>query len=288
MELMLRPIGDAEVSPIALGTANLSIDESVSREDADRTIDAAVEAGITFIDTAAAYASATDSRHSEKLVARALTRHPHLFVATKGGHTRPGIEWGIDGRPGAIVRDCEDSLRILGVERIDLYYLHKPDPKVDLLESIAALAELKRAGKIARIGLSNVSAGQLAAALDVVPIDAVQNRFSALDTRDAETLRSCERRGIAYLPYSPLGGLSGSGGLESSFPRATALALSRGLSLRSVLLAWLLSLSLSGRVIPVVGARRPSSIVDSARAMSLELDDELVAAIEQDQAAPVP
>ena len=276
-----RSIGSASVSAIALGTAGLSIADPVVDPDADATIDAAVEAGVTFVDTAAAYATATDARHSERLVRRALDRHPGLFVATKGGHTRDGVEWGIDGRPESIRRDCERSLGVLGLERLDLYYLHKPDPEADFLDGVGALAALQREGKIARIGLSNVSPDQLAAARQVAQIDAVQNRFSPLDTADLECLRLCERLGIAYLPYSPLGGASAA--LESAFPLTLQCAAERDASLRSVLLAWLLSLSTT--VIPVVGARRPASIADSARAADIRLDVDLAAAIADDRIA---
>ncbi|HEX4444265.1 MAG TPA: aldo/keto reductase [Galbitalea sp.] len=281
-----RSIADAAVSALAFGTANLSIDESVSDSEAERTIDAAIDAGIDFLDTAAAYATATDPMHSERLVGRAVARHPGLFVATKGGHTREGANWGVDGRPESIRRDCERSLRALGVDSIDLYYLHKPDPTVPFLDSVGALVDLSRQGKVNRVGLSNVTVEQVSVARTVIPIAGVQNRFGPLDTSDSETLAFCEREGIAYLPYSPLGGLSGSGSLASAFPRTDRLALERGISLQSALLAWLLSLSRS--IVPIVGARRAASIVDSARAVELTLDSELRDAIESDRPAVVP
>jgi aryl-alcohol dehydrogenase-like predicted oxidoreductase len=283
--VITRSIADAPVSALAFGTANLSIDASVSDAAAEGTIDAAIDAGIDFLDTAAAYATATDPTHSEALVGRALVRHPGLFVATKGGHTRDGAEWGIDGRPESIRHDCERSLRVLGVEAIDLYYLHKPDPLVPFLDSVGALADLARDGLIRRVGLSNVTIDQLVAAREIVTIAAVQNRFSALDDADIDCLRACERAGISYLPYSPLGGLSASRPIASAFPRVRVLATARGISVQSALLAWLLALS--DTVLPVVGARRAASIVDSATAADLELDRELLDAIDADRTALV-
>lgn len=275
-----RAIGDIDVSAIALGTASLVIDESVAAEQVTATIDAAVEAGVSLIDTAAAYASSTDLRAGERIVAAALRRHPQLVVATKGGHTREADGWQVDGRPDAILADCEASLRVLGVDAIELYYLHKPDPAVPFLDSVGALRELFDAGKIRRVGLSNVTASQLAEAREVVGISAVQNRFGPLDQGDVDCLRVCQKEAIAYLPYSPLGGLDASTSLGSRFPRTSRAATASGLSLQSVLLAWLLAFA--PNVIPIVGARRPASIVDSALAAEVVLDDSTLAAIEAD------
>lgn len=281
--MIYRSIGDARVSAISLGTANLSLDATVSSEEADRTIDAAVEVGVTFVDTAAAYATRDDPRHAERLVARARKRHPELFVATKGGHTRAGDSWSVDGRPASIRRDCEQSLAVLQAEQIDLYYLHKPDPEVPFLDSVGELAALQREGKIAGIGLSNVSVHQLRAAREVVQVDVVQNSFSPVDRSDLDCLRECERLGVAYVIYSPLGGPSGSAGLVAAFPRTARLAAVRGNSLQSTLLAW--ELSISDGTIPTVGSRHPASIRDSASAAELTLDDEVKRAITLDQAA---
>lgn len=275
-----RRVGDAQVSALALGTASLVIDESVSPEQAAATIDAAVEAGVTFIDTAAAYASSGDLRAAERRVGEARRRHPGLFIATKGGHTREPDGWQVDGRPDSIVADCESSLRLLGVDAIDLYYLHKPDPNVPFLDSVGALRTLLDSGKILRVGLSNVSVEQLEAASKVVVVDAVQNRFGPLDQGDLVTLHACEAAGIAYLPYSPLGGESGAMTLGERFPGTAARAAERSLSLQSVLLAWVLVQA--PNVVPIVGARRPASIADSAGAADVQLDELLLAQIEAD------
>jgi aryl-alcohol dehydrogenase-like predicted oxidoreductase len=174
-----------------------------------RTIHAALDAGVTLIDTADAYCiDESEVGHGERLVARALSAWPgdrdQVLVATKGGHTREGGEWYLDGRPEHLRQACEASLRALGVEAIGLYQFHRPDPKVPFAESVGAMAELKAAGKVRLVGLSNVSVDQIKQARQLVQVASVQSEFSCF--RAPGELAS-RRQGIAFLPWSPLGGI---------------------------------------------------------------------------------
>lgn len=166
----------------------------------------AVELGVDFIDTADSYGPGV----SEELIAEALAPYPPgLVIATKGGLVRPGPDiWEADGRPEHLREALEGSLRRLRLERIDLYQFHRPDPKVPFAESIGALAELQRAGKIRHIGVSNVDVGQLAQARAIVPVVSVQNRYNYEDRSAEDVLEACERDGIAFLPWAPVGGPS--------------------------------------------------------------------------------
>jgi aryl-alcohol dehydrogenase-like predicted oxidoreductase len=188
------------------------------------------------------------------------------LVATKGGHWRHGDAFPVDARPETLRAHCEISLRTLEVDRIDLYQLHHVDPQVPLLDSVAALEQLRRDGKIAAIGLSNVTIAQLDAALAVAPIAALQNRLSYGDPGDLPTALVCARRDVAYLAYSPFGGPSG-------IPPRAALTVAgrRGVSVHRVLLAWLREQS--PNIVPLAGASRPASIRDSAAPLDLDRQD---------------
>jgi aryl-alcohol dehydrogenase-like predicted oxidoreductase len=166
----------------------------------------AVAGGVNFIDTADSYGPDV----SEELLAEALEPYPAgLTIATKGGLVRPGPDqWRADARPEHLRAALEGSLRKLRVERIDLYQLHRPDPKVPFAESVGALAELQRAGKIRHIGLSNVNVAELAQARAIVPIVSVQNRYNYEDRTSESVLDACERDRIAFLPWAPIGGVS--------------------------------------------------------------------------------
>jgi aryl-alcohol dehydrogenase-like predicted oxidoreductase len=172
-----RRIGGMKVSAVGLGAMLLSLAGRPDEAGALRTIHAALDAGITLIDTADAYClDGSEVGHNERLVAKALAAWPgdrdRVLVATKGGHTRPGREWGLDGRPEYLRRACEASLRALGVEAIGLYQFHRPDPKVPFAESVGALAELRAAGKVRMVGLSNVSVEQIQQARRIVEVAA--------------------------------------------------------------------------------------------------------------------
>ena len=262
-------IAGRTIEGIGLGTAQFAFRDG-SAEDSVATVRAALDAGVTLIDTALAYTRAGVESYAEQMIARTLrgVTGEHPLIATKGGHWRDADSFPVDGRPGTLRAHCEISLRTLGVDRIGLYQLHHVDPAVPLLDSVGALERLRHDGKVAAIGLSNVTIAQLDEALAVAPISTVQNRLSYGHPGNLPTAVACARRGVAYLAHSPFGGPSG------SLPGAAlAIAKRRGVSVHRVLLAWLRAQS--PNIVPLVGASRPASIVDSAAL--LELDDEDVA-----------
>lgn len=271
-----RSIADLEVSPIGLGAMPLSIFDRPDETESLRVLHAALDAGITLIDTADVYCSGPEEiGHNERLIARALRDRPRdstLVVATKGGlERRSDGSWPIKGSPEHLKRACDASLRALNVERIDLYQLHAPDPVVPFADSVGALARLRGAGKVRHIGLSNVSTRQIKVAETIVPIASVQNCMSPFDRTDFNcgVLELCEARGIAYIAYSPLGGTRGKARIVESEP-LRRVGERHGVSPYRVALAWLLARS--PVIIPIPGARRVQSIVDNAAAMRLRLD----------------
>jgi aryl-alcohol dehydrogenase-like predicted oxidoreductase len=275
-----RRLGDAEVFPIGLGAMPLSLEGRPDEDRAIRTIHAALDAGVNLIDTADAYAlDEHDVGHNERLIAKALRgRRDGVIVATKGGHTRRGRAWELDGRPEHIRAACEASLRALETDVIDLYQFHRPDPDVPYAESIGAFRDLRDEGKVRWVGVSNASNEQLEEALGVVDVVSVQNQL-ALDFTSpiakGEVALAAER-GLAFLPWSPLGGIGRADGTADVSPVARA-ADAHGVSPQQVVLAWLLALSPA--VIPIPGSSRPETIADSARAAELELRVAEVAAI---------
>jgi aryl-alcohol dehydrogenase-like predicted oxidoreductase len=277
----MRQLADAEVFPIGLGEMPMSLSSRPPEERSIRTIHAALDAGVNLIDTADAYArDHTDIGHGERLVAEALRgRRDGVIVATKGGHTRNGEAWELDGRPEHLRAACEASLRALETDRIDLYQYHRPDPKVPYEESIGALKELQDEGKVRWVGISNANVEQIELACSIVDVVAVQNQLS-LEYRspiDKGEVALCEERGIAFLPWSPLGGISKAADAAGAHDPVRETADAHGVSPQQVALAWLLSLS--PVVIPIPGASRPESIEDSVRAVDLELTDDELAGI---------
>jgi aryl-alcohol dehydrogenase-like predicted oxidoreductase len=268
------------VFPIGLGEMPMSLSSRPSEERSIRTIHAAVDAGVNLIDTADAYAwDHDDIGHGERLLAKALRgRRDGVIIATKGGHTRNGEAWELDGRPEHIRAACEASLRALETDRIDLYQFHRPDPKVPYEESIGVFKELQDEGKVRWVGISNANVEQIELACSIVDVVAVQNQLS-LEFRspiDKGEVAECERRGIAFLPWSPLGGIGRADSTGEHDP-VRAAADAHGVSPQQVALAWLLSLS--DTVIPIPGASRPESILDSVKAVELELSDAELEAI---------
>jgi aryl-alcohol dehydrogenase-like predicted oxidoreductase len=274
-----RRLGGLQVSAIGLGEMQLSLAGRPDEAQGIRTIHAALDAGVTLIDTADAYCiDESDFGHGERLVAKALAAWPggldRVLVATKGGHTRPGGAWDLDGRPEYLRRACEASLRALGVEAIGLYQFHRPDPKVPFLESVGALAELKAAGKVRLVGLSNVSVDQIRQAREVVQVASVQNEFSPRFRRSEGELAWCAANRIAFLPWGPLGGSERSRELGSRHRAFAEVADAHGVSPQQVALAW--ELAKAPVVIPIPGASRPETILDSLAAADLRLSrDEL-------------
>jgi pyridoxine 4-dehydrogenase len=223
----------------------------------------AVELGVNLIDTADSYGPAV----SEELIAEALHPYPDdVVIATKGGLTRSGPgRWEADCRPERLKRCCEDSMRRLRVDRIDLYQLHTVDPKVPYAESIAALAELRQEGKVRHVGISNAGRRQLDEARSIVPVVSVQNRYS-MNARDSElVLEACEREGLGFIPWFPLDAGRVEGGPIAEIARAhEATAM-------QVALAWLLRRS--PKMLPIPGTASVAHLEENVAAASLELSD---------------
>ncbi len=284
MTMPTRRLGRLQVSAIGLGEMPMSLAGRPDEARSIRTIHAALDAGVTLIDTADAYCiDGSELGHGERLVAKALAAWPgdsdRVLVATKGGHTRPGREWGLDGRPEYLRRACEASLRALGVEAIGLYQFHRPDPKVPLAESVGALAELKEAGKVRLVGLSNVSVDQIRQARQLVQVASVQNEFSPRFRRSEGELAFCAAERIAFLPWSPLGGIGRGRDLGGRHRAFAEVAEAHGVSPQQVALAW--QLAKAPVVIPIPGSSRPETIVDSAAATGLRLSDDELARLDR-------
>jgi aryl-alcohol dehydrogenase-like predicted oxidoreductase len=279
-----RRLGGLQVSAIGLGEMQLSLAGRPDEAQAFRTIRAALDAGVTLIDTADSYCiDESDMGHGERLVAKALAAWPgdrdRVLVATKGGHTRPGGRWEVDGRPEYLRQACEASLRALGVEAIGLYQFHRPDPKVPFAESVEALAELQAAGKVRLVGLSNVSVDQINQARRLVEVASVQNEFSPRFRRSEGELVFCAAQRIAFLPWGPLGGSHQSGDLGGRHRAFAEVAQAHGVSPQQVALAW--ELAKAPVVIPIPGASRPETILDSLAAASLRLSGEELARLDR-------
>ncbi len=273
----LRRIGDTEVSAIGFGAMPLSVTGHPDPAQARATVHAALDAGVTVIDTADAYTPDGRYGHNEQVVAEALRSYPsgadNILVATKGGHTREGEgeDWDVDGRPEYLRTACERSLRNLGVESIGLYQHHRPDPTVPYEETMGGLRELLDAGLIQRAGISNADPDQIRTAHQVIGagLVSVQNQLSPAFRSSLPELEVCDELGLAFLPWSPLGGIGHAGDLGSKQRAFADVADKHGVSPQQVCLAWLLSLS--PRMVPIPGASRPETITDSLAAADLEL-----------------
>jgi aryl-alcohol dehydrogenase-like predicted oxidoreductase len=276
-----RTLGDLRVSAVGLGAMPLSIEGRPDEQRALATVHAALDAGVTLLDTADSYhLPGADPGHNELLLARAYAGDTSdVLVATKGGRGRPADgSWTVTGSARHLKSAAEGSLKRLGVEAIGLYQLHKPDPSVPFEESVGALRELLDEGKIRLAGLSNADVAQIRVAHGMLGdrLVSVQNQYSP-EVRDSEAeLRLCGELGLAFLPWSPRGGISRSSLDGPSGPAAGAgiggfheVAADRGVSPQQVCLAWLLAKSPG--VIPIPGASRPETIRDSAGAADLVL-----------------
>jgi len=274
-----RRIGDVQVGAVGLGAMQLSVDGRPDEARALATVHAALDAGVTLIDTADAYhIGPEDVGHNELLVARALAQYggdtSHVLVATKGGHTRPNGTWAVDGSPEHLKRACDASLARLGVEAIGLYQFHRPDPTVPFAESVGALRDLLDEGKILMAGVSNANPEQIRQAVDILGgrLAAVQNEYSP-DFRSSEPeLALCAELGIAFLPWSPFGNSARAGALGVRHAAFGDVAREHDVSPQRVCLAWMLAKS--PVVIPIPGSSRPETIRDSALATELDLSDE--------------
>ncbi|MDV9171726.1 aldo/keto reductase [Streptomyces sp. W16] len=279
-----RTLGDLRVSAVGLGAMPLSLAGRPDEQRALATVHAALDAGVTLLDTADSYhLPGAEPGHNERLIARALASYggdtSDVLVTTKGGRGRPADgSWTVTGSARHLKAAAEASLKRLGVDAIGLYQLHKPDPAVPYEESVGALRELLDEGKIRLAGISNTDTGLIRRAHAILGdrLVSVQNQYSPA-VRDSEPeLRLCAALGLAFLPWSPLGGISRSSldgpanpDGEPGFDAFRSVAREHGVSPQQVCLAWLLAKSPT--VIPIPGASRPESIRNSARAADLVL-----------------
>ncbi|WP_328350001.1 aldo/keto reductase [Streptomyces sp. NBC_00445] len=280
-----RRIGDIDVSAIGLGGMPMSIEGRPDEARSLATIHAALDAGVTLIDTADAYhLHADEVGHNETLIAKALASHDRgadVLVATKGGHLRPGDgSWTLDGSPEHIKAACDASLRRLGVDAIGLYQFHRPDPRVPYAESVGAVRDLLDDGKIRMAGISNADPEQIKQANEILGgrLVSVQNQFSPAFRSSEPELRLCDELGIAFLPWSPLGGIARSDELGSVHAPFARIAEAHGVSPQRVCLAWMLAKS--PVVVPIPGASRPETIRDSCEAADLVLTPEEIAELD--------
>ncbi|WP_369254527.1 aldo/keto reductase [Geodermatophilus amargosae] len=279
-----RRIGDRPVSAIGLGAMPLSTKtDRPSREDAVAVVHAALDAGVTLVDTADAYArDEAEFGHNESLVAEALASAgaSDVLVATKGGHTRKGSDWLLDGSPAYLRQACEASLRRLGVDAIGLYQFHRPDPDTPWEDSMGALRQLADDGLVQMVGISNADVAQIDVARSIVgpALVSVQNQFSPGWRFSADEVAHCAAHGLAFLPWSPFGGVTAAGSLSATAPAFAEVAGELGVSVYQVTLAW--HLAQSDVVVPIPGASRPASVRDSAAAADLQLTPEQLARLD--------
>lgn len=264
--------------PIGFGGMPLSIQGRPTQEQGRRVLVAAADAGMTFVDTADVYCfDDRDIGHNERLIAYALRGRDDVRIATKAGLRRPKGAWTNDASPAHIREACEQSLRSLKTDRIWLYQLHAPDPKVAFEKSVEAFAELQREGKFEHFGLSNVSVAQIDQARAILPVLTVQNRLNPYYRESVDVAKACAERNITFLAYSPVGG----GRLAKRLPRIDLLielAQKHDRSVHAIVLAWVRAQAAT--VVPIPAARTVEHAIDSARAADLVLSPEEIAAID--------
>jgi pyridoxine 4-dehydrogenase len=258
--------GDLTVNRLGFGAMRLT-GEGIwgwppDRENARKVLQRAVELGANLIDTADAYGPETD----ELLIAEALYPYPKgLVIATKGGNTRPGPDrWVPNGRPEYLKQCVDKSLKRLKLERIDLYQLHRVDPKVPMEDSLGALKEAQNAGKIRHIGLSEVSPEQVQRARKLVPIATVQNRYNITDRKWDNTLSYCEKEKIGFMPWAPVGGNRGISNISLE-----KVAKDHGISIYQLGLAWLLHRS--PVMLPIPGTSSLAHLEENMAAAKIQL-----------------
>ena len=264
--------GDLTVARLGFGAMRITGEgiwgEPPDRDRAKATLRRALELGVTFVDTADSYGPEV----SETLIAEALYPYPDdLVIATKGGLVRPGPgKWEADGRPEYLREVCEGSLRRLRLEQIPLYQFHRPDPKVPVAESVGALAELKAAGKIRHIGVSNFSVQQLHEVQGITPIVSVQNRYNAADRASDSVVDLCEQEGLVFLPWAPIQQTDTNTAVAGAARRHDATP-------HQIVIAWLLARSPA--ILPIPGTGSPDHLEENVAAADIELSLAEVAAI---------
>ncbi|GAB3258266.1 aldo/keto reductase [Alteromonas gracilis] len=282
-------VGRVQVGAIGLGLMTFDQTGAQPRQQLADTIRTALDHGVTLFDTADAYGpgeehGADAQGQNERLVAGLLDElgvRDRVLLATKGGHVRTeGGGWDTDSSPEHLRSAVDASLGRLGVEQIALWQHHRPDPKVPYEDVIGTLREIADSGKVSRIGLSNADPEQIRRAHDVLGdhLVSVQNQFSPAFRSSLPEVEVCTELGLAFLAWSPLGGLSKAKGLAEEHPAFADVAAELGVSPQQVALAW--ELAQSERVIPIPGAKRPQSIADSAAAAELTLSAEQLARLD--------
>jgi aryl-alcohol dehydrogenase-like predicted oxidoreductase len=276
-------VGRLEVGAIGLGLMTFDQTGTQPRDQLAETVRAALDAGVTLFDTADAYGPGDErgagaQGENEQLIASLLDDlgvRDRVVLATKGGHVRTdGGGWAEDSSRAHLEQAVDDSLRRLGVEQLTLWQHHRPDPDVVYDDVLQTLSDLADSGKVRMIGLSNADEEQIRLAHKVLGdhLVSVQNQFSPRFRSSHREIEVCEELGLAFLPWSPLGGLSNAKQLAEAHPAFADVASTRGVSPQQVALAW--ELAQSEVVIPIPGAKRPESIRDSASAVELELTSE--------------
>src|SRR3954447_20903824 len=265
-------LGDRPVRRLGFGAMRITGDgiwgPPPDHDEAIAVLRRAVDLGINLIDTADSYGPNV----SEELIAEALHPYPDdLLIATKAGLVRTGPgQWPADGRPEHIREACEGSLRRLRVDRIDVYQFHRPDPQVPFEDSVGTFAELQKEGKVAHVGLSNVTVEQLRAAQDIVPIVSVQNRYNLVERNDQDVLEACEAANIGFIPWFPLK----SAELAKGNGPVAAVAKAHDATPAQVALAWLLARS--PVMLPIPGTGKVAHLEENVAAAHLRLDDDEV------------
>jgi pyridoxine 4-dehydrogenase len=266
--------GDLTVRRLGFGAMRITgpgiWGEPPDHDEALRVLRRAVDLGVNLIDTADSYGPHV----SERLIAEALFPYPDdLVIATKGGLLRDGPNrWRSDGRPQHLRAVCEESLQRLRVETIAIYQFHRPDPRVPLADSIGALVELQREGKIHHLGICNVTTSELDEALGVAPMVSVQNRYSGVDRNSDSVVDRCERDGRAFLPWAPLA--SGRIGSDAAIE---AIARAHQATPHQVAIAWLLARS--PVIVPIPGTGSAAHLEENMGATTLELSPDELAAL---------
>ena len=260
-------LGDISVNRLGFGAMRITGQgvwgEPEDHDGAIAVLRRAVELGVNFIDTADAYGPEV----SENLIREALHPYEGVTIATKGGLTRSGPDqWHPDGSPEHLREAVEASLKRLDVESIDVYQFHRPDPNVPFEDSVAALVELQKAGKIRHIGLSNVTVAQLEAARDMTQIVSVQNRYNIGDAQEsAPVLDFCTANSIAFIPWFPVGGGADLSKLQTVADRHNA-------SPHQIALGWLLAKS--PIMLPIPGTKSIEHLEENIAAAAIKLTDE--------------
>ena len=275
-----------EVSAIGFGAMHLSLAGRPPEAEGVAVLHHVLDLGVTFLDTADAYCrDETDKHHNEQLIGQALAQYPgetaHVVVATKGGCMRPGGSWTRDGSPEHLRQALRRSHEALGGQRpIDLWQHHTPDPAYPVATSLAPVREAVQDGRVRFVGVSNYTVEQIEQARAVVPVATVQNQYSPWHRRPEHNgvLDYCEREGITFLPWSPLGGRSRAKALDQ-FDALMAVAREKGVSPQRLVLAWLMARSPC--ILPIPGSSRADHAEDCLAAVDLALTDDEVRRIDE-------